>query len=160
ISLSLRSATMSSRLSRLLLAHLLVAAVALLAAAPVRSQTTTPRPDPKRPADDTKKGVDDAKKFRESAEFQLKQKEYLEEQKKQGVLGLRLRNEELTTPPANDIEFPRNWRELSMKRQQINVTEKEKKILKALDMPIEIDLKDSTLQAVLSYLNDKTGLNL
>ena len=62
--------------------------------------------------------------------------------------------------PAGDIEFPRNWLELTKKRQQINVTEKEKKILKALDMPIDIDLKESTLKAVLGYLNDKTGLNL
>jgi predicted RNA-binding protein Jag len=119
-----------------------------------------PRPDDKRGADEGKQQVDKAKKFRESAEFALRNKEYLEEQRKQGFLAIQVEVEKIAIAPSGDIEFPRNWRELTMKRQQINVTEKEKKILKALDTPIDIDLKDSTLQAVLGYLNDKTGLNL
>src|SRR5262249_41038866 len=102
-----------------------------------------PRPDDKRGADDAKKVVDDGKKFRESTEFAKRQQEYLDEQRKQGFLAIQVEVEKIAVAPSGDIEFPRNWRELTMKRQQINVTEKEKKILKALDMPIDIDLQES-----------------
>jgi hypothetical protein len=122
--------------------------------------TPTRRPDDKRPPDDTKKGVDNAKKFIETAEGQKRQQAYLEEQKSQGFLAVQVATDKLTIVPSGDIEYPRDWREKVAKRQQLNVTEKEKKILKALDTPIDIDLKESTLQAVLAYLNDKTGLNL
>jgi hypothetical protein len=128
------------------------------------ASVTAPPParlrDDKRAEDEAKKLVDDAKKYRQGPAYAKSQQAYIEEQRRQGYLSLQLDNDKLTIPPSGDIEFPRDWAEKTRKRSQMNVTERERKLLEALAKPITIDLKDSTLEAVLGYLSDKTGVNL
>jgi hypothetical protein len=68
--------------------------------------------------------------------------------------------DESSIPQAEDIRFPDNWEEITKKRSKMNLTPEEAKVLKALNSPVTIDLKDSTLEAVINYLKDKTGVEI
>jgi hypothetical protein len=68
--------------------------------------------------------------------------------------------DESSIPQAEDIRFPDNWEEITKKRSKMNITPEEAKVLKALNSPVTIDLKDSTLEAVVNYLKDKTGVEI
>src|SRR5262249_50720291 len=46
------------------------------------------------------------------------------------------------------------------KRTKLNVTPEEAKVIKALSSPITIDMKESTLEAVIGYLKDKAGVDI
>jgi hypothetical protein len=68
--------------------------------------------------------------------------------------------EESAIPQAEDIRFPDNWAEITKKRTKLNVTPEEAKVIKALSSPITIDMKESTLEAVIGYLKDKAGVDI
>jgi hypothetical protein len=68
--------------------------------------------------------------------------------------------DESSIPQAEDIRFPDDWKEKSERRLKPNLTPQEEKVLKALNTPVTIDLKDSTLEAVIGYLKDKTGAEI
>ena len=85
---------------------------------------------------------------------------YIQEQKRQGFLAVVMDQERAAIPQSADITFPRDWLERTKKRSQTNVTEAEKKIIKALDSPMDIDLPESTLEAVIDYLRDKAGITI
>ena len=62
---------------------------------------------------------------------------------------------------TDDIEYPKNWKELSEKRRKQTeqpTTAAERKILKALDTVADLDLKDVTFEEFLNHLKDKYGL--
>ncbi len=60
--------------------------------------------------------------------------------------------------PTGDIQFPRNWRELSMRRLKNNLlTATEKAILKALAAPISIDVKDQRFGGMIDYFQKQMG---
>jgi hypothetical protein len=64
---------------------------------------------------------------------------------------------------TDDIEYPKNWKELSEKRNKSTaqpLTPEEKKILKALDTPVDLDLKDVNMKEFLDHLKDKYGLDI
>jgi hypothetical protein len=68
--------------------------------------------------------------------------------------------EESLIAPARDYTFPdaQKWREITEKRTRPKMTPEEEKVMKALTQPVTIDLKDSTLEAVIGLLREKTGL--
>jgi hypothetical protein len=63
-------------------------------------------------------------------------------------------------PPKGDVEFPKNWDELSKRRLKSSgpkLTAKEKAILQALGAPISVDFKDSRFEDVIEYLQTVMG---
>lgn len=62
-------------------------------------------------------------------------------------------------PIDGDIEFPRNWRELTKRRLKPQLTAEEQKLLKALNTRINTSIKEKPLQGVLDYLKETTGLD-
>jgi hypothetical protein len=66
-----------------------------------------------------------------------------------------------SVPPVNDDEFPRDWKERTGKRSEVKLTDKEIKLMKALNTPMrDLDLDKRNFKDVLQYLQDKTGQNI
>jgi hypothetical protein len=64
-------------------------------------------------------------------------------------------------PAVSDVEFPRDWLERTKKRSEVKMTEKELKLMKALNTPLrDIDFDKRNFKDVLEYLQEKTGLNI
>jgi hypothetical protein len=61
---------------------------------------------------------------------------------------------------GNEITYPKDWNERTRARSlaQPRMTAKERSILRTLDSSISVDFKNRSLQNVLDYLRDKTGL--
>jgi hypothetical protein len=59
------------------------------------------------------------------------------------------------TPPAGDVEFPKDWAEKTKNRaKSLNpLTAKEKAILQALNSPITVNFKNSRFEDVIEYLS-------
>lgn len=62
------------------------------------------------------------------------------------------------TPPAGDVEFPKDFQERTKNRAAVSMTAKEKAILKALSTPITVSFKDSRFEDVIDYLRTLTGI--
>ena len=66
-----------------------------------------------------------------------------------------------TFTPRDDMTFPRDWVEkLKRRTKGIELTEEEKKIVKALESPISIDAEGKSLKEVLEYLREKSGVSI
>ncbi len=66
-------------------------------------------------------------------------------------------------PPIGDVEFPKDWKEKTAKRRkqdQIQLSEKEKKIVTALDSPITADFNNRPLEEALQDLSNELNLPL
>jgi hypothetical protein len=60
--------------------------------------------------------------------------------------------DESAIPENRDLRFPKNWKELSMRRSTgQKMTEKEKAIMAALSSVIDVDFNKSTFEEVISY---------
>jgi hypothetical protein len=115
--------------------------------------------------DDSKKDPGDGRKSNDTANNEIKrvqqakaQDDYIKKTREENLLALELSNDKAHMPQANDISFPNDWQAITAKRSQINMTPEEKKIIKALSTPLNIQLEDSTLKDVVEYLQDKTGV--
>jgi len=65
------------------------------------------------------------------------------------------------TPVSGNVEFPKNWPELSKRRSsEQKITEKEQAILKALNTTIEVNFDKDELENVLDFLRKKTGVTI
>ena len=65
--------------------------------------------------------------------------------------------EKSALPAIGDIEFPQNWKELSARRMKANaiqISDKEKKIIEALDRPITVNLNERPLEEALQDLSN------
>jgi hypothetical protein len=61
-------------------------------------------------------------------------------------------------PAHGDVEFPKDWKERTKNRSTtMQLTAKEKAILKALDTPITVSFRDSRLETVKDYLETLLG---
>jgi hypothetical protein len=62
-------------------------------------------------------------------------------------------------PPIGDIEFPspEKWRDITKRRTKSSMTEAEKAIMEALEKPITVNLKGSTFEAAIDYLQTLIG---
>ncbi|AMV28490.1 hypothetical protein VT84_29060 [Gemmata sp. SH-PL17] len=66
-------------------------------------------------------------------------------------------------PAINDVEFPKNWTEISerrLKNSTIQLTAKEKQIIDALDKPIKVDFRERPLEEALQDLSNMLGQDL
>jgi hypothetical protein len=60
--------------------------------------------------------------------------------------------------PNGDVEFPRNWKELSLLRsKKSQLTKTERAILKALDARISVDVTDQRFGGMIDYFQKKMG---
>jgi len=62
------------------------------------------------------------------------------------------------TPPAGDVEFPKDFQERTKNRAAVSMTIKEKAILKGLNTPVTVAFKDSRFQDVIDYLQTLTNI--
>jgi hypothetical protein len=58
-------------------------------------------------------------------------------------------------PPLSDREFPKNWKELSERRNPSKMTAKEKAIMTALSTPVTLNFKDAPFQEVMDWIKTK-----
>ncbi len=64
-------------------------------------------------------------------------------------------------PPLRDIEFPKDWKQKTERRlQTVPLTEREKKIIEALDRSISVNWNNVMLEEALQELSNKLGENI
>jgi hypothetical protein len=111
--------------------------------------------------------ADEARRAKEEAERRIKgTKDVLVAQaeiRRQAAEGFNQTNLavlRLMIPEYRDISFPADWPEKSKRRTKgIQLTEKEKVIVKALNTLMTIEVEGKTFREVLDYLKDKTGMS-
>jgi hypothetical protein len=78
-----------------------------------------------------------------------------------GYLGAMASVDKSNILPRGNIEFPTNWRELSMRRMKPSMmTAKERAIMKALSTVISVDYSSNSLSEVIDSLEKLTGQSL
>ncbi len=66
-----------------------------------------------------------------------------------------------TLPPLRDVEFPPDWKQKTERRlQTVRLTEREKKIIDALDKPTSVNWQNVMLEEVLQELSNQLGENI
>jgi hypothetical protein len=75
--------------------------------------------------------------------------------------------ENISRPPVDGVAFPDNWREtlqkspaLAFLKKDLKLSRAEAKMVKALKTPLNIDLEDSTLEAVIDHLQRVSGVSI
>ncbi len=64
-------------------------------------------------------------------------------------------------PPLRDVEFPKDWKQKTERRlQTVPLTEREKKIIEALDRSINVNWNNVMLEEALQELSNKLGENI
>lgn len=64
-------------------------------------------------------------------------------------------------PAIGDIEFPKDWKEKTKRRMsQIQLSEKERKIVEALNKPVNVELNNKMLEEALQELSNQIDQNL
>ncbi len=124
---------------------------------------TSPRTTDKKPDDrDARNVVDQAKKTRDQAANSLQASNQVKALREHNYVLVQLDVDKTNIPQVEDITFPADWKTKSEKRlaQQQPLTKEEKKILEALNTPMTVQLEDSTLEDVIKFLQDKTGVNI
>ena len=123
------------------------------------------RPGVTRPRDDTraqdKDRFDTITKIIEARKGSLNEDRELRDRKGDANLKVDRDLVKSSTPAVDDMEFPRDWLERTKKRSEVKMTDKELKLMKALNTPLrDVDLDKRNLKDVLQYLQDKTGQNI
>jgi len=66
-----------------------------------------------------------------------------------------------TLPAVRDVEFPPDWKQKTERRlQTVRLTEREKRIIEALDKPISVNWQNTMLEEVLQELSNQLGENI
>ncbi len=128
----------------------------------VTEQAPQPIPTPpirtgdKKPLDD-KRVADSATMAQNRVKGALDPQKELKAQKEGNWL--RVQNDVDTTsiPQVEDIKFPADWAAKTAKRRGSDLTPEERKIMAALAKPLDVEMQDSTLEAVIDYIKDKSG---
>ncbi len=85
----------------------------------------------------------------------------LARQRNEGMLLVGQSVERSALVPPDDVSFPADWREKSKKRSPaMQITEKERAILKALNTVTTADFKDATFEEVINWLQKSMGVTL
>ena len=121
-------------------------------------RTTDKKPDDK----EARAAADQAKRFEELLKKHKLDVAEVKALRENNYLRVQMDIDKTSIPQAEDITFPKDWVEKSKRRlkDQQPLTKAERKILEALSTPMTVDLKDSTLEDVIKYLEDKTGVNI
>lgn len=90
----------------------------------------------------------------------LKQRREIRGEQRRGLDGVAKDAQESAVPTDQDVKFPKNWKELTEKRTRSQMTAAEKKLMKALETPIEANFQDAKFEDVIKYLEDKTGISI
>ncbi len=89
---------------------------------------------------------------------QLASARRLQDERERRLLGVTREIDRSATPPVNDMDFPKDWKERTKNRTAtVPLTAKEKVILQALDAPVSVNFRDSRFEAVIDYLQTYTG---
>ena len=130
-------------------------------------QAAQPIPTPpirtgdKKPLDDDKRlAFESAKKEQNRVKGALDSQKELKAQREGNYLRVQDDVDRTSIPQVEDIKYPANWKELTAKRQGLNLTMEERKIMEALAKPLNVEMPDSTLEAVIDYIKDKTGVTI
>jgi len=92
---------------------------------------------------------------------QIAQQKELTKQRAENTLLVYLSVDKSRKIPLGEVEFPADWVEKTKKRsKQVNITEKEQAILKALNTVISVDFDKSGFQGVIDFLEKKTGQSI
>ena len=108
-----------------------------------------------------KAGYDTAKNKIISQQEQIAAAQRLRDQKAKGTLGVLASLDVSSTPINGVVEYPKYWRELTDNRKKIAgnaLSEKEIKLLKALNSTLSIDYKNTQFKDVLEDIMEKAGL--
>jgi hypothetical protein len=125
-----------------------------------------PRPDPvvRRPPpvdrgpDPGKVVFDDARRIIGSRSEQLASLRDLQRERSERLGQVWLDVYKSSMPPKDDIEFPADWVEKSKRRSPaMQMTEKERAIMRGLNKTIAPDFKGQTFQQVIDYLSKAIG---
>jgi hypothetical protein len=93
-----------------------------------------------------------------SAADQMSAARRAEIDRQRGLAGVRRDVDRSSTPPAGDMEFPKDWAERTKGRVVGKpLTPKEKAILTALSTPVLVNFKNSRFDDVVEYLSTLTG---
>jgi hypothetical protein len=64
-------------------------------------------------------------------------------------------------PAIGDVEFPKDWKEKTKRRMsQVQLSEKERKIIEALNKPVTVELNNKMLEEALQELSNQIDQNL
>jgi hypothetical protein len=135
----------------------------------VTDLTTQPLPSPPRTTTDKKTDekvarevADQAKKNVNQTAKNLEASNQVKALREHNYVLVQMDLDKTNIPQVEDITFPADWAEKSKKRleKQQPLTKEEKKILEALNTPMTVELENSTLEDVIKYLQDKTGVNI
>jgi hypothetical protein len=109
-------------------------------------------------------GVGDvSKKFIDSAGGAQKNNADLIRDREKGVLGTIMNAENSHKLSGKEFELPANWKELSKRRLEMvspKLTQKEAMLLKALNSTMTPDYDGQEFKAVISHLQDKSGITI
>jgi len=109
-------------------------------------------------ADDQRQVVKGAADRIASAKETIKEGHEIREKKSVAFANTMMQVDKSATPASGDIQFPANWKELSLlrsKKSQLTVTERA--ILKALDARISVDVTDQRFGGMIDYFQKKMG---
>jgi hypothetical protein len=109
-------------------------------------------------ADDHREVVKGAADRIASAKEALKEVHEIHDKKSVAFANTMMQVDKAAILPNGDIEFPRNWKELSLLRsKKSQLTATERAILKALDARISVDVTDQRFGGMIDYFQKKMG---
>jgi hypothetical protein len=109
-------------------------------------------------ADDQRQVVKGAADRIASAKEAIKEVHEIREKKAVAFANTMMQVDKSAILPNGEIEFPRNWKELSLLRsKKSQLTATERAILKALDARISVDVTDQRFGGMIDYFQKKMG---
>jgi hypothetical protein len=109
-------------------------------------------------ADDQRALVKSAGDRIASAKEAIKEVHDVRDKKAVAFANTMLQVEKSAILPTGEVEFPRNWKELSLLRsKKSELTKTERAILKALDARISVDVTDQRFGGMIDYFQKKMG---
>jgi hypothetical protein len=109
-------------------------------------------------ADDHREVVKGAADRIASAKEAIKEVHEIRDKKSVAFANTMMQVDKAAILPNGDIEFPRNWKELSLLRsKKSQLTATERAILKALDARISVDVSDQRFGGMIDFFQKKMG---
>jgi hypothetical protein len=127
---------------------------------PEKAATKQERGVAQRRDDEGTQRVDDIRKLLDrNRDVRQKNRELRGEQGR-GLAGVAKDADLSAIPTDKDVKFPKNWKELTIRRSTVEMTKAEKRLMKALDTVIEANFNDAKFEDVIKYLEEKTGVSI
>lgn len=108
----------------------------------------------------TAQKVDD---FIKGGKTYLDQMARLKSDRERGVVGILRDIDKSAVPVDGYVEFPKYWKELNLARKKFSgpqLTEREAKLLKALNSVMSVDFDKTAFRDVLDYIREKAEINI